>query len=1086
MPLRSNDNSLKTMYKSKQEREGQASIASRRKSVRMERKQQREKEIDKRRMLTEMSPVVDYLEDTLNNETIQSSPKTRSRTSKFRSSAKTQANPKDPHVLSLRERLQVWREEKQKQQEMKKKHQPPAFIVKNIEHTSDFTLYREDPKNKKKLPKLEMNLNFAKAEKPAQHNRKDVAGPKQTTAFIKKDESQQKSNNVKSKAMAATKSLRVTRQTVKSDKQSGNTDDTARVLARGAKSPSGLRSAAQMNKPKSKLVRGDLHSRLTASAAAKMHETTGKPKDFLRSKSHGITRTSQAQAKQEKAGGGLRSSHAAKTTLKHSISHMSMSNQSQMTQRSVLSSATSDTDSEIRSGVGLESPAKRPRRSAAKTALDEDMMAEDQSTEISSTEDNLQGKETIKKDTQQRNSIAMTAAPSGGEMSQSDDYNSSIHDMEDNRSVRKTRQSVFNHTTEREDNFDLDGRLEMVSSMRMDFSNQEQMCVNSSNKVDAVNIVNIKSTPGRKSRRSSALTSLTEGIIEKAEIPDRKFRHFVGINTSDNKEEQTNADHHVNEPERNPEEASINEELLKHSRLRNTLAKDLQQGILPEANCLTTQNLVTENLVLRRSSRKSTAQGTTWISSEDEQFSVYGQKKFTPHRKLSRPNVGTPASVGKASTGSVATAVGQCESETSNTSSLIIPFPNGSGQDSISHKNDQSKVTAKKRSRRSVVGDKNEKENKANTPSVKSLTPLDLAGAPSVDEQEAAEQPVRAKPNKHSRRSVKGLPAEEQSDSRSSSVNTPGRRTCRSVISISVKEQLNPTMTPLQSRKTAVKEPTKFDEEEPMKATPNKHSRYSVRKLPAEELSDSSSSPVNTPGKKSHVPDSVKEQLKPSATPLQDGKTAVKEPAKFDEEEQREVKHFHNGKEQSDLVEDDVETQASLGTGNASQLSKQQSEMSPEVGYNLRRSSGYNLGGSHRKSGRKILKSARRQSRIRAKSLARPINSSSPRPKRSRGSSTVVSVSEEGTSNWKGANVFDEVVTPNSSFAENKVPGSDTRANRRSLRRSVITGHAGSGDETVPKNSAYRLAKPISQEKTSIPLQELAVEKVEGETSYIE
>ena len=59
----------------------------------------------------------------------------------------------DSRALSLKERLQKWREEKQKLLEQKKK-QPPAFVVKTVEHKSDFHLYRGPSKNSKVMAEV--------------------------------------------------------------------------------------------------------------------------------------------------------------------------------------------------------------------------------------------------------------------------------------------------------------------------------------------------------------------------------------------------------------------------------------------------------------------------------------------------------------------------------------------------------------------------------------------------------------------------------------------------------------------------------------------------------------------------------------------------------------------------------------------------------------------------------------------------------------------------------------------------------------------------------------------------------------------
>ena len=55
----------------------------------------------------------------------------------------------DSRALSLKEKLQKWREQKQKQADLKKKQQPPAFVVKTVEHKSDLCLYGASSKNTK-------------------------------------------------------------------------------------------------------------------------------------------------------------------------------------------------------------------------------------------------------------------------------------------------------------------------------------------------------------------------------------------------------------------------------------------------------------------------------------------------------------------------------------------------------------------------------------------------------------------------------------------------------------------------------------------------------------------------------------------------------------------------------------------------------------------------------------------------------------------------------------------------------------------------------------------------------------------------
>ena len=75
-------------------------------------------------------------------------------------------------------------------------------------------------------------------------------------------------------------------------------------------------------------------------------------------------------------------------------------------------------------------------------------------------------------------------------------------------------------------------------------------------------------------------------------------------------------------------------------------------------------------------------------------------------------------------------------------------------------------------------------------------------------------------------------------------------------------------------------------------------------------------------------------------------------------------------------------------------------------------------------------------------------------------------------------------MTPNSSFAENKLPLNEC-GTRRSTRRSMTSKDSYQTDGKSD-SSAYRLAKPAVMESETGPLQELTVEKVDGETSYIE
>ena len=81
MPSKAGENSLQTMYKSRRDREGQSSIASRRKSVRMERKQRKDEKMNQRRGLTGMSTLSESIntddqdlkdEDQIQLQSIQS------------------------------------------------------------------------------------------------------------------------------------------------------------------------------------------------------------------------------------------------------------------------------------------------------------------------------------------------------------------------------------------------------------------------------------------------------------------------------------------------------------------------------------------------------------------------------------------------------------------------------------------------------------------------------------------------------------------------------------------------------------------------------------------------------------------------------------------------------------------------------------------------------------------------------------------------------------------------------------------------------------------------------------------------------
>ncbi|GFS24972.1 disks large-associated protein 5 [Elysia marginata] len=369
MPSKSIENSFRTIYKSRSDSEASASIASRRRSVRNDRKQRRDERLDKRRGLLDMSD----LSETDNTLDIDQDPGLDVQGEEFQTRRPTKPSSKDTRAVSLKERLKKWREEKQKLTEQKKK-QPPAFVVKSLEYKSDSGLYSKAPKNAKKLPKPESSYNFAEnlKGKPVLHGQKNVKPlmKHNNDPAAKSNQSLKKPTDAQTKQAIPTRTMatRNTRQADKTEEQVLKANPK-KTLTREVKSFKDLHSAVQESKPKSRPVRGDLHLRLTAAAAAKK-ENTDKPKEFLRAKPHFAPgRTTRSQAKQNKSEDVQVSGHTLATGKQPSSVNIASAQSKKLSAQRQVLTLVSDSDGGVSAEL-RESPRKNLRRANTNGTLE--------------------------------------------------------------------------------------------------------------------------------------------------------------------------------------------------------------------------------------------------------------------------------------------------------------------------------------------------------------------------------------------------------------------------------------------------------------------------------------------------------------------------------------------------------------------------------------------------------------------------------------------------------------------------------------------------------------------------------------------
>ncbi|KAH9504620.1 hypothetical protein Btru_062454 [Bulinus truncatus] len=230
------------MYKTKLKED--STIASRRKSRGLERQKLRDDEVNRRRLLSNMSPVSEDLNDHLPG-----------------SKAQTKASRLD--------RLKHWKEErKKKQEEVKKNARKPMFKVSHLEYKNELQLFNKevDKKAAKQTVKpIELCLNIAKP-----HTQ-----PIQTKNLKPKE--------VKPVKMELTKEVVIERKTRASSKATQLEDKKQKTLEK--LEPNREAVQKQIPKPiniKPQMKSDNLYCKLTAAAVAKA--THEKHTNFLRAK----------------------------------------------------------------------------------------------------------------------------------------------------------------------------------------------------------------------------------------------------------------------------------------------------------------------------------------------------------------------------------------------------------------------------------------------------------------------------------------------------------------------------------------------------------------------------------------------------------------------------------------------------------------------------------------------------------------------------------------------------------------------------------------------------------------------------------
>ncbi|RUS71477.1 hypothetical protein EGW08_020763 [Elysia chlorotica] len=994
MASKAGEHSLQTMYKSRRDREGQASVESRRKSIRMERKQRKDEKMDLRRGLLGMSTLSESTDTDDLDDLDLDEDQNQLKVVQAKSKSGKKAAEKSARALSLKERLQKWREEKQKQMEQKKKQQP-VFVVKTMEYKSDFGLYGGAPKNLKKMPKPEISINF-------------VAGPKDKLVHHSGNGAEQRKNLVSTSSTrqppkkqiqtdikrvpTKTQTSRVTRQALKPEEPSTKPLGTKKVLTRGAKSSIGLLSSAHESKPRSRHVKGDLHLKMTAAAAAKKQENSGKPKEFLRAKPHcipGRTTRSRSQAKQDNSEGDFQGSCPTTLKMSKSMAVLPIRTRNQFCDQR--QDGDNNTDTDDMNLEKEESSPKRPRKSIAKgtphnTALDV---------------------YTINKD-----------APID-----SDDQLGKVKSVR----ARKTRQSGFTNV-KREDQAHVDQDTEISLSSKKE-----------ANLISEINAMSPKTATPVKKLRSSSIRNTPSTIkeqiiqIESPEAGRSKVEKTFKKSEQDLKETFTSGEEQL--PEQDTAPSVRKSRRSKANNGSKTPKLPVVKKIIETEISIEGEQAVCE-IEVKETPRKRTRRSVLQTPSYQEDR-IQEKEEILTQTPADQSITKTADLVEEAEVTNL--AVTYTPGKSPRRTVLKLPLKEDDQSDS-SDSSIQAKVTPRRKSlARLAVGSNSRSRQIKYTPGAQSQHPIT-----SVMGSEHG-------PNTES--SLTDTNTESDTNSTKERSFTPSRKSRRSVVVPISADKISPAIANGDSDDCNINS---------IKIPQSRMSRRSTAMSAGIDTAFTTvnSSSTNIPLASSAIHNKIEDNI-----------------GDLDKQEET----LSEAKENNQLEDgDDLNVHMSPiadSAINGLNRIKPLSSKTRRVSY-----SGIRNSASKRKSGKKTPKSAHCSSRMRTRGST-PI-AGSPFSWRRRSSSTVVSVSEEGTSNLKGNNCVEQAMTPNSSFAENKFPVNESGRRRRSVRRSIRKDILDS--EEIPDGSVYRLGKPASTEAESGPLQELTVEKVEGETSYIE
>lgn len=1144
MPSKASENvkSFSSIYKTKGDREAQSSRSFRRRSVRNEQKLKKDEQMDQRRGLLGMSALSE-LDNTLESdtETEMSNGKMPTSGSKRNMKSGNKALTADSRALSLKERLQKWKEEKKKQAEQKRK-QPPAFVVKNVEYRSDPGLYSNGSTNVKKLPKPEINFNFAQTAKikkiyPNQHNVKSP--PKQDVGLVsKRNQHLKKTNDAEAKQRTQTTTTRVTRQAEKMKNSKGK---AVLQTKQDMKNLKDVHSSAQEIKLKFRPVK-DLHLRLTASAAAKKQENADKPKDFLRAKPHhfAIGRTTRSQTKQVKP---------EDESLSTGSKHQPSSQLKKLSKKRKTSTCESDSKMEVSNSRILEmSPQKSYQLEKAK-AIWEDKNSEKSSISGDTTvSDDQSGKEEFGSRKQLRRSTRYAKKEPS-----LDKHLDNVEEF--HASNTENRKSIVIQS-------DLQQENEIgLSNMSVNLDDSQNIC---------------KGTPGRKSKRHVPTFELGAISLQNKSLR-KSLRSSMVPKTFSGSDEETGAN--CKEPihptvelplKSGAKEASLDEHLENVEEFHDTdnrksivIQSDLEQeneigpsnvGVdlddsqniskgtpgrkskcyVPpfELSANPLQNKMRKSLRLSMVSQnlsdydnetdasgkepihpivelpfKSGAKDSLVSAGLEEQIVVQIEATATPNKKsrwskISSLNVITPRR-------SVRKAFLQSEKDSSNVGDgYYLCDDNGKSN----HETEKSasedvkwvgaiKANSSKRTRKSIDATVLEAKREDQVQGNENLfspkrAKLAIKTETSLDEEDITNLAVTFTPGKNTRRSVVKVFSSNETDAEGSGTYDEK--------STNLIDPVQKPPSGVGSRKSDTLFSVSGHSEEKMSAN---HTKQTPRRKSENVMSVSAGSSVPQASLESY-PSSNRRAI--VITPLRKSRRSVITPMATNNlssgnvnlgsslkapylkltprnksksllENNTEQAIENTSGEQGEADVDIADTQMSLDYNHAPDEPIQNKVRYPDRQVQNSANSKVGIKSNKRRYSRKTPKSARRPSCSRTRGSTNP-GSFSPLSRRWKSTSTIISVSEEGTSNLKGKAVVEQAVTPNSSFAENKLPVNESER-RKSGRRSTARGVTGEEDISDP---VYRLAKSSLIEAETGPLQEITVEKVEGETSYIE